>query len=100
MRALLSLLPIVALAACEPLADPAVPSSDGKPCQTDADCEIPREDRTVRQEMCGNRVVSSKSGTQAVDDAACGPMGAMSPSSPEPQVLCFKGTCVAVGTRR
>ncbi|MFO0591199.1 MAG: hypothetical protein U0441_26875 [Polyangiaceae bacterium] len=99
MRALL-LLPFVALAACEPLADPSVPSSDGKPCQSDADCDVPRESRSVRQEMCGNRMVSPTSKTHEVDDAACGPMGGMSPSSPEPQVLCFKGTCVAVGTKR
>lgn len=99
MRALW-MVPLLLLAGCEPLADPAVPSSDGKPCHSDEECQIPAEDRTVRQEMCAQRATPISSKSHAVDDAACGPMGGMSSALREPQVLCFKGTCVAVGTKR
>lgn len=97
MRALW-MVPFLSLAACEPLADPAVPSSDGKPCHSDEECQIPGEERSVRQGICAQR--STMIRANHVDDAACGPIGNMSPATPEPQALCFKGTCVAVGTKR
>jgi hypothetical protein len=101
MRRLLGpLFVLLLLPACEPMGEPAVPAAENRPCKTDDDCEIPKAPSSVREDGCRSRtMVVGKD--PAMDTAVCGSIPQMAtPDSPEPQILCFRGTCVPVRTQR
>jgi hypothetical protein len=94
------LLAIVLLAGCDPLTGPAFPSEEEKPCQSDADCEIHAADLSAHQALCGARATAHSDKGRDMDNAACGPMPNMTSKTPEPNLACFRGTCVSVGSKR
>jgi hypothetical protein len=90
----------LALSACEPPMDPADPTSEEDlPCQSDRDCELHGTDSAARRAFCASMSVGVGSAS-AKDAAACGPIPSMSMNATEPELLCFRGTCVPVGSRR
>jgi hypothetical protein len=90
----------VTLASCAPVPEADAPlDEDERPCRTHDDCEVRAADKGPRSMLCGQRAVAWGS-QPAKDAAACGPMPSMTPNLPEPQLLCFRGTCVPVGKDR
>src|SRR5262245_27410910 len=99
LRALALLGAVLLLAACEPAEQASAPAAENHPCRTDDDCEIHDRPTSVREDMCASRAPSS-SGARQVDEIVGGQMPSMSPAAPEPVLLCFRGTCVPVQTKR
>lgn len=103
-RRVATVLGFTLLAACEPLPDPAAPSSEERPCRTDDDCEMAQAESNVRQALCGSgalaRFGGGRSDASAKDEAACGQMPNMRANVPEPTLACFRGTCVSLGVVR
>ncbi|MEZ4295332.1 MAG: hypothetical protein R3B70_10185 [Polyangiaceae bacterium] len=93
LLALVSSVLIAALSGCAPVPDADAPEEEELPCRSDADCEIAGRDVGPRTAMCTNRGMSLSS---AKDIAACGPLPSMAPSSREPVMACFRGSCVPI----
>src|SRR5262245_1124704 len=99
MRRLWALLLFAMLAACGPPQDPSVPpDEDELPCQSDRDCEVHSADTATRRALCGSHSVGLGSASPK-DDAACGPMPTMNANVSEPELACFRGTCVPIRTK-
>lgn len=96
-----ALLACALLAACAPVPDADAPlDEDERPCRTHDDCELRTIERGPRQQLCGTRGIAWDQSAHSKDAAACGPMPNMSPSVPEPVLMCFRGSCVPVGKSR
>ena len=89
-------LSVTALLGCAPVPDASAPSEDELPCRTDEDCEMAGRDVGPRSQICASRAINLHS---AKDVAACGPMPNMTPSTSEPVLACFRGTCVPIRSR-
>jgi hypothetical protein len=76
----------------------SVPESDEKTCQTDDDCRMSVGKGGPGSMMCSQRRTSSIRLSEK-DQVACEPIANMTPPVPEPVLACFRGTCVAIGTR-
>lgn len=96
-------LPSFLLAGCGPLGDADAPAEEERPCHTDADCEMHSGESLTRQALCSSPAMGSRGGQTDVsgkDAAACGPMPNMRSRAVEPDLLCFRGTCVPVTRQR
>ena len=102
MRAvLLSALMLSTSIACAPPEAAEVPEHDEKPCVTDRDCEFAGRETGPRSQLCQTQGLSTSrgEGTGELNMARCGAMGnTKSPTLAEPELACFRGTCVAIGS--
>jgi hypothetical protein len=82
---------------CAPL-EASVPEDGDKPCRTDADCTMSVAKEGPGSMMCSTRRMSTVHLSEK-DQVACEPIANMTPRVPEPVLACFRGACVAVGSK-
>jgi hypothetical protein len=86
------------LAACGTPGHPDFASDEERPCQSDRDCEVHTAESPARRAFCASNGVGLGSAS-AKDAAACGPIPNMTLNASDPELLCFRGSCVAVGAK-
>ena len=95
-----SLLPLAS--GCEPAMEPDVPTEEEIPCHRQSDCEMHQGESATRRALCGSDVVNMGLGgrNSPKQSAACGQFPTMNANLPEPELACFRGKCVPIGSRR
>ena len=95
----LSALSLSTLLGCAP-PGASVPREAEAPCRSDDDCEIASVKSGAGSPICAARRMSSITRWSEKDQAICEPIAATTPAMSEPVLMCFRGTCVPVGSSR